>query len=295
MRDDLDNDIRRGTIHPLEGRGNGEPGKILERVLKLKGDNRAASDGNGIEAKWHGGDCLITLLHKTPEGGVETITPAIRRYGKLREDGVLSLRDPVRVGTKHRNPPKFAIVPGRDGSAEIRAVDGTLVAAWPRIFIERSVAGKLQNVLIVYGHHVKDVSVQFKSYRYCTNFCGIDKFMQAILNGVITLEFDARMRPEETSPRDRGTKMRVAHKNIGVLWEDIEEQFNPPPLVKRGRKPVASPASPIVRPAPPSIVSPAPPSIVSPAPVTRVTFTTTPGRRAVNLTPEEYEELIKDV
>lgn len=194
-------------------RGTGGPGLLLEELIGVNRSNRDGPDTGNWELKYHGGTAPITLFHKTPEpkGNMHAI---VHEFGWLDKNGRISFRHTI-WGTSPRG---FRIV-NEDDRIVIRN-DNTsnfISPYWTHDTLITSFAFKLRRLAIVHGKKRKN-QVRYESAHLFWD-PSITKFINAIENGIIAIDFDARTTGGEgRALRDHGTKFRIKLKDLESLY-----------------------------------------------------------------------------
>lgn len=199
---------------PDQFRGNGAPGNTLEYLLNVDENNLDSPDLLDWEVKFHGGNSLITLFHKTPlPRGV--MNKLVDRFGWDNDRGQISFRHTI----KGRSERGFYIV-GEDDKIKVKHVsEPEFVPYWDYNTILNALGAKLRRLILFEG--VYDSENRRVDYQKATAFWDVDliKFSRSIQEGTILIDFDARTKQGRgSSLRDHGTKFRINIKDIGSLY-----------------------------------------------------------------------------
>ena len=214
--------------HSLRGvrGGTGAQGVLLQRLLGLDETNNQklpdAKGGVGIEVKSHSKDGLVTLLHLTPIGGSETVTAMMETYG-IDSVEKLSFRYTIRNGRSERF--KLEIRDGLLHCDPCPSYKKGPSACWKTKEIERESIRKLSHLLLFRTSKRTDSSgdpeVRYDSCMYCTDMISGADFVQAIMDGVIAVDFDISLTKHDNYKHDHGSKLRLSFKDFPRVWERI--------------------------------------------------------------------------
>jgi hypothetical protein len=204
-------------------KGDGGPGRLLERLVGSDGRSKAIADNSGVDVKFHSGGSLLTLAHLEVNGGNDSVLPMVRKFGTndpiKHPDGLLRFYRTV------TDTSPFRIIRSK-GKVIVRPKGGGPEVFWEEDALLGFYARKLAEVVLVQGK-IKNIDgvkhVRYDSATLLTRLKATD-FLNAIGGKYVLVDFDVR----ETTPggeilRNRGTKLRIKLKDIGELWGKIEE------------------------------------------------------------------------
>ncbi len=199
---------------PEQFKGSGAPGNTLEYLLNVDENNYDSPDLLDWEVKFHGGNSLLTLFHKTPlPRGI--MNSVVNEFGWPNDKGQISFRHTIR-GKSERG---FYIV-DEDNKIKVKnKYNNDIVPYWEHNTILNALAAKLRRLILFEGVYDKDN--RKVDYQKATAYWNVDiiKFSQSIKEGLVLIDFDARTKGGKGTPlRDHGTKFRVNVKNIGSLY-----------------------------------------------------------------------------
>lgn len=203
---------------PNQFQGSGAPGDTLEYLLDVTRNNKDGPDLMDWEIKFHGGNALLTLLHKTPQpAGI--MNELVNTFGWPNEKGQISFRHTI-SGKSERG---FLVI-NEDNRITVENVNNRkIVPYWEHNVILNTIGAKLRRLILVHGTVNKaDRKVNYESAvaYWDLNLLGI---CQAIEDGLIYIDFDARTKGGKGSAlRDHGTKFRIHIDNIGVIYENSQ-------------------------------------------------------------------------
>lgn len=211
--------LDRGWIEiPPQFKGNGAPGNALEYLLKVEENNFDSPDLMDWEIKFHGGNALITLFHKTPlPRGI--MNEVVNNFGWPNDRNQLSFRHTI-SGTSPRG---FRIV---DEDDRIKVKNNSIPEIepyWEHNTILNALAAKLRRLILCEGTY--DKNKRLVNYNKATAFWNVDiiKFCKSIEKGIVYIDFDARTKGGKGSTlRDHGTKFRIHLKDIENIYMQSE-------------------------------------------------------------------------
>ncbi len=201
---------------PTDGKynGSGAPGRYLEDLLGIKENNADSPDLNDWEIKFHGGTALLTLFHKDPEPkGI--IKEVVNDYGWTDAQGRISFRHTISGQTKRG----FCVLNETDRIIIKNTTQSGATPYWLHNTILNALSSKLRRLIVIEGEmHSNPRSV---TYKEATAYWepDITGFIQAILEGVICVDFDARTNEGRGSAiRNHGTKFRIKNDDIAKIY-----------------------------------------------------------------------------
>ena len=209
--------VRMGTVDmPPEFNGSGAPGDTLEYLCNVERNNFDAPDLKDWEVKFHGGNALITLLHKDPlpTGIVNKVVDA---FGWETNKGQVSFRHTI----KGTSPRGFKVINEDKRITVINEKDVSIAPYWEHNVILNAIGAKLRRLILVQGkvNRIKRQVIYKSAMAYWDlNLLGICDAMQ---DGTIYVDFDARTNGGRgTSIRNHGTKFRIHINDIGSIYEN---------------------------------------------------------------------------
>ncbi len=191
--------------------GTGAPGKILETLLGVDGENFDIPDAGKWEVKFHSGSALLTLFHleAQPKGHMHHM---IREFGWTNSEGKLSFRHTIR-GRSDRG---FYVANEAD-RVTVRN-DSTSDMVWPywtHDDLINAFVSKLRRVIVVKGVR------RMGKVRYDTAHIYREpqsrQFIGAIVSGIVAIDFDVRTF-NGRGLRNHGTKFRIAYGDLRHLY-----------------------------------------------------------------------------
>ena len=212
--------ISLGTIDiPEQFQGSGAPGNTLEYLLNVDENNFDSPDFMDWEIKFHGGNALLTLLHKDPQpkGIIDKMVDA---FGWENDKGQLSFRHTISKESK-----QGFIVNDIDNKITVsNEANEDVVPYWDHNIILNTIAAKLRRLILVSGKVNKEKrQVVYKSAvaYWDLNMLGI---CNAIKDGIIYIDFDARTKKGKGTSlrRNHGTKFRIKIKDVGIIYENTQ-------------------------------------------------------------------------
>lgn len=195
--------------------GTGGPGLFLEELCGVNVNNRDGPDTGVWELKFHGGLSPLTLFHLTPQpkGNMHNV---VRSYGWPDAQGRISFRHTI-WGSSPRG---FRIVD--DSNRLIVRNDGpnndpnVEPPYWTHDSLINAFVYKLRRLAVVHGKK-RNGQVRYESARLHWE-PNISKFIRAVEQGVVAVDFDARTNLVGKGLRDHGTKFRVKIDDLGHLY-----------------------------------------------------------------------------
>lgn len=194
--------------------GSGGPGRLLEDLLGIKENNADAPDIKDWEIKFHGGGSLLTLFHKDPEpSGI--IRNIVHAYGWPDRKKRISFRHTIQKETDRG----FYVVNEDDRIVVRNRHKDEAVPHWTHNTILNALSAKLRRLIVVAGEvHKNPRRVEYQSaIAYWEP--DIKGFADAIENGVIAIDFDARTQKGFGSAiRNHGTKFRIKASDLSKIY-----------------------------------------------------------------------------
>ena len=191
--------------------GSGAPGKLLEELLGISGQNYSIPDAGQWELKFHSRSALMTLFHleAKPDGYMHGL---LREFGWPGKEGQTNFRHTLK-GKSERG---FYVV-NEDSLIVVKNVDERKVD-WPRWTHDQllnAFAGKMRRLMAVRGTvskgHVRYLIADL--YREPQ----ITRFIDAIVKGIVAIDFDARTTAGR-GLRNHWTKFRVSPEDLPKLY-----------------------------------------------------------------------------
>lgn len=199
---------------PQQFKGSGAPGNTLEYLLNINENNNDSPDLLDWEVKFHGGNSLLTLFHKTPspKGIMDHL---VNEFGWLNEKNQISFRHTIR-GKSERG---FYVVNEENKIKVKNDFNPKIIPYWDHNTILNALVAKLRRLILFEGTY--DKINRKVDYQKATAFWNVDivKFSKSIEKGIVLIDFDARTTGVKgTSLRDHGTKFRINIKDINSLY-----------------------------------------------------------------------------
>ena len=198
--------------------GSGAPGKLLEELLGISGQNYSIPDAGQWELKFHSRSALITLFHleAKPDGYMHNL---IREYGWPGKDGQTNFRHTLKSESK-----RGFYVENMDGMVFVKNnVDkGIDWPYWTHDRLLNAFEAKMRRLITVRGT-VRHGRVRYRSadlYREPQ----ITRFIDAIAQGIVAIDFDARTTAGK-GLRNHGTKFRIRSDDLPKIYH-YHERFD---------------------------------------------------------------------
>jgi hypothetical protein len=203
---------------PKEFTGSGAPGDYLEFLCNVKRNNFDSPDLNDWEVKFHGGNSLLTLLHKDPQP-TGILNKVVNEFGWENKHGNISFRHTI----KSKSPRGFRVVNADKRISIVNETNPDIVPFWEHNVILGAIGGKLRRLILVHGRMNRiNWQVKYDSAMAYWDF-NLSEVFEGIEKGLIRIDFDARTSKERgTALRNHGTKLRVHIKDIGELYDNSE-------------------------------------------------------------------------
>lgn len=225
-RNDLINEIKQAIDtgpHPCPSKADGRAGLVLEQLLGIAGGNHALADAVGFELKTSiTPSTPVTLFHKEPlpKGSTTMMVntfgwPATYVKGGV-EYPVKSFRATIYGSWKSQHQPVQLDVVATNQKVSIMS-SGAEISHWDSNNLVAAASQKLKNMMLVFAKDNGDGTVSFTSANLLENFQPF-AFLQAIQEGIIAIEWDARTNPNKTSVRNHGTKFRIRERDLPVIY-----------------------------------------------------------------------------
>jgi hypothetical protein len=201
---------------PPQFNGAGAPGETLESLCKLERNNFDSPDLKDWEVKFHGGNALLTLLHKDPQPkGV--LDKMVNTFGWNDSKGRISFRHTI----KGRSERGFIIDSAANKITVSNINDPSIVAHWEHNVILNAIGAKLRRLILVHGtvdRVNRQVIYESANAYWDLNLLG---FAEATKEGLIYIDFDARTKAGRgTALRNHGTKFRIHINDISQIYEN---------------------------------------------------------------------------
>jgi len=197
-------------------------GYTLETLLEIKENNISSPDLGEIELKAqrenHTG--MTTLFTFNNKAWKMDPLKAIRKYGSKDKDGRLGMY--YTMGMKPNSTGLFLTVD--DTSISVRHIDGSMIATWQLVEIEKRFEKKVKNVLLVKAKVEERDGVEYFLFDRARLLSGgTTKLIlkNQFENGELLV--DLRLHDKGTMARNHGTGFRVFENNLESLYEKIEE------------------------------------------------------------------------
>lgn len=181
-------------------------------------NNFDAPDLKDWEVKFHGGNALLTLLHKDPQP-TGILNKLIDKFGWENAKGQISFRHTI----KGKSSRGFKVVNKDRRITIMNDTDLSIEPYWEHNVILNAIGAKLRRLILVHGkvNRLKRTVVYESAVAYWDlNLLGICDDMQ---DGTIYIDFDARTKAERgTALRNHGTKFRIHVNDIGTIYENTQ-------------------------------------------------------------------------
>lgn len=204
---------------PIQFRGAGSPGNTLEWLCNVVENNLDSPDLMDWEIKFHGGNSLLTLFHKTPqpEGVMNRL---VDEFGWVDKFDRLSFRHTIR-GASNKG---FRVVSENDKIIILHDRIHGLGPYWEHNVILNQIGAKLRRLILVHGR--RDSKANKVIYDKAMAYWDLDLLgvCNAIEKGTIYIDFDVRTtKGRGSSLRDHGTKFRIHIRDIGEIYQSCQE------------------------------------------------------------------------
>jgi len=217
-----------GKIHECPHKGHGRAGKLLEELLGIDGGNHDVADAVGFEIKTSSNNQTpITLFHKDPHprnskkqlGAVNHLVHHYGWHGEHHGAAVKSFR--ATIYGQWNNAQGDVHLKIQADEEKVRILhEQKEIAWWDANELVGIASAKLRNILYVNAKTLKDGKVQFVDAKIFDTFAPL-KFIQALNQGIIAIDFDARSNPGRISIRNHGTKFRIKERDILHIYQKI--------------------------------------------------------------------------
>ena len=200
--------------------GSGAPGKILEEQLLMDGGNSDSPDAGKWELKYHSGKALLTLFHLSgsPKGHMHHM---VRKYGRTDKHNRKSFRHTLR-----KNSDKGFYVTNESDRIFIRNKNGdTKLPYWSHDSVINAFIYKLRRMLLVKGATKTIEGRRYVNYETAHAFQDprTTQFCKLVEQGIIIIDFDARIQVQGDGLRDHGTKFRISADDLQRLYQRKEQ------------------------------------------------------------------------
>ena len=200
--------------------GTGAPGKILEELLGIDGGNSDTPDSGKWEIKFHSRSALLTLFHleAEPKGHMHHM---VRQFGWPDDKGRTSFRHTLHSGKSRLG---FYIA-NESNRITVRHPDEADIIwpYWTHDKLINAFAAKFRRLIVVKGAK-KNGNVKYE-VAHLYEEPVITKFVQAIEQGIVCIDFDARTN-NGRGLRNHGTKFRIKYDNLKHLY-NRRQKFTP--------------------------------------------------------------------
>ncbi|MGC6485557.1 MAG: MvaI/BcnI family restriction endonuclease [Candidatus Puniceispirillales bacterium] len=194
--------------------GTGAPGNFLEHLFGIDGGNFDTPDTGNWELKFHGGGSLLTLFHQQsfPKGNLHKI---VRGFGWEDNNGYTSFRHTIRGGNVSTG--RGFYITNENAQINVKNVEtgDKVLAYWPHDILMTRFASKFRRLVVVSGER-RDRLIRFQ-YADIFKEPKTSQFIQAIEEGVVAIDFDART-TDGRGLRDHGTKFRINFRDLPLLY-----------------------------------------------------------------------------
>lgn len=213
----LDEILATGTYQmPSNFTGTGAPGNFLEYLFGIDGGNADIPDMASWELKFHGGNSLLTLFHKDPFPR-EELRQFVYDNGWKTDKGETSFRHTIH-GNKETS--RGFYVTNSENRITVANTDPSINQLyWDHDTIINAFVQKLRRLIFVVGQRKQ----QFVTYEkaYLLQELQVQRFLNAITEGVIAVDFDAKIRANGTF-RNHGTKFRIKPEHLPLIYQDVK-------------------------------------------------------------------------
>lgn len=221
-------DIVAGGSYECKYNGNGRAGNLIEELLGINGGNFDVADAVGFELKTSlSSNTPITLFHKDPKPrGTKTTSSAVRvlieEFGWPSDyDGAIVASFRATMYGSWSNSSKTVTLNVTADHDKVCIMHGNVEKAfWESDILIGAAAAKLRNMMHVKAVSHDDGSISYTSAQLYESF-GPLKFLRAIQEGIVAIDFDARTKPVGRGIRNHGTKFRIREKDIPMIYETV--------------------------------------------------------------------------
>lgn len=197
-------------------------GYTLETLLGVKENNISSPDLGEIELKAqrekHAG--MTTLLTFNNKAWKMKPLDAIKKYGSRDKDGRLGIY--YTMGLKPNSAGLFLSV--NENEIMVRHIDGSIIAVWQLLEIEKRFEHKVKNVLLVKARVEERDGIEyflFDRARLLSNGTTIAILKNQFENEQLLV--DLRLHDKGTMARNHGTGFRIYEKSIENLYKTVTE------------------------------------------------------------------------
>lgn len=218
-------DIIAGGPYRAKSRGDGRAGVLLEELLGISGGNLDVADAVGIELKTTmNPNTPLTLFHKDPKprGKDSAMKQLVARYGWPSEHHgapVTSFRATVWGRWEDARTGRILRI-SADNDRVVLTENGQERAHWDSNDLFASASAKLRNMMFVEAKVADGGMISYVSAQLFESFQPF-KFLKAIDEGLVAIDFDARTKPGSESLRNHGTKFRIRERDIIKLFGSV--------------------------------------------------------------------------
>ena len=214
--------IREGPYQSISA-ADGRAGLLLENLLGIEGGNHDVADAVGCELKTSiNPNTPVTLFHKEalPRGSCKVM---VHRYGwpaTYKGLPVKSFRATIYGSWNSKY---------QDATIDVKADNDTValfhnkerLVHWDSNALISGAAAKLRNMMLVQARDNKDGTISFLRGYLLETFQPF-KFIKAIEDGIVAIEYDARTKPNSASIRNHGTKFRIKEGDLHKIYDKVE-------------------------------------------------------------------------
>ncbi len=197
-------------------RGTGAPGLILEELLGLNASNLDLPDAGKWEIKFHSGSAPLTLFHleAQPKGHMHHM---VREFGWPDDRGRTSFRHTI-YGRSERG----FYVSNESGRITVRndTASDIVWPYWTHDALMNAFASKFRRLIAVKGVKRRNRVKYETAHLYWEP--QITMFIEAIANGIIAIDFDARTN-NGRGLRNHGTKFRIQYDNLRHIYNNRQK------------------------------------------------------------------------
>lgn len=198
--------------------------------MGITGGNHDVADAVGFELKTSlSPNTPVTLFHKDPKPRGKRGTPGatallVKNFGwpsiyKKTNEPVISFRATIFRTWKSTHTNKELIISANNTKISLLH-DGQEYAFWDTNELITIASSKLRNMMLVQATEHNDGTISFTDASLLEQFQPL-RFIQAIDEGNIAVDFDARTNPGKTSIRNHGTKFRIREKDLPKIYYKI--------------------------------------------------------------------------
>jgi len=206
---------------PQSFTGTGAPGNYLEHLFGVDGGNADIPDMASWELKFHGGNSLLTLFHKDPYPR-ENLKSFVFENGWVTDKGEVSFRHTI-YGNKATS--RGFYITQKDEKIIIANNSKSITPIyWTHDIVINAFVQKLRRLIFVTGARRKQTVSYHKAY--LLQELQINRFIHAIVDGGIAIDFDAKFRADGRF-RNHGTKFRIRPENLPMIYHNVQKFEKP--------------------------------------------------------------------